>query len=159
MKERRGSMLDLLILLLIVLGGFGTLGRFFEARATASDNGSVATVTVELFAYEAHLPSVLAEGEAVFLSSGEHFGELSSVRAEPSRVTVEANGEHLTGAWEDGTLWDTVLELRVTGSVSEERVFLREGGEALLVGQQLSLYTERAYLYGTVKSVEISLQD
>ena len=155
MKERNGNLLDLLILLLIGFGILCGVGRFLETRAHSVGTEDVATVSLRILATEAHLPSCITEGEDVFLTSGERFGEIVAVRAAPARVETEADGDMLVGTWETGEFWDVDVLLRVGGSVGTNG-FLRDGRYAILVGQRLSLYTERAYLYGTVKDIRIS---
>lgn len=154
MREKRGNLLDLLILLVIGFCIFSGVGRFLETRSQASVNASIAIVTLRIRGTDAYLPSAVTAGEGVFLSSGERFGSVEEISSSYARVTLESEGETVVGVWEDGSRWDAEVLLRVTGSAAEQ-VFLRDGRYAILSGQMLSLYTERAYLYGEVASVRI----
>lgn len=155
MKERNGNLLDLLILLAVGFGVICAIGRGLEAQKKEEGTGIEAIVTVRVTATEAYLPSVVTVGEEVFLASGEKYGELLFVRSSPARAEVEHSGEILVGEWETGELWDAEVMLRIRGDAGENG-FLREGGVSVLVGQKLSLYTERAYIYGTVSEVRAS---
>lgn len=155
MKEKHGNLIDILILLLIGACIFSVVGRFVETRTEAQTEARSASVTLRIAGTDAHLPSSVEEGEDVFLASGECFGSVKTLIALPARVTVESEGDLIDGVWEDGSLWDVEVELLITGAVGEN-VFLRGGSAAVLAGQYLSLYTERAYFYGEVVSVRVS---
>ena len=154
MKEHKGNLFDLAVLLVIGFCLFSGVGRFLETRAHSNVRDRTAIVTLRIRSTEAYLPSAVFEGEGVFLASKEYFGELVSARASEALVVAEGEGMRVTGAWEDGRLWDVWIEIRVSGRVGESR-FLRSGSDALLLGRYLSLYTERAYLYGEILDVRI----
>lgn len=157
MKMRKGSLFDLLILLVLGFGILCGVGRFFEARAEGGEE-STARITVRVTSTEADLSALVAVGEEVFLASGERFGEILDVSVQPARVELEHGGEILTGTWEGDERWDAEVTVAVAGSIGENG-FLRDGRHALLVGQGCSLYTERAYIYGTVSAVSLAMSE
>ena len=156
MKEKHGNFVDIFLLVLIGFSVFSVVGRFAQAQSATGPEEMTASVILRIEGVDTYLPSSVTEGESAFLASGERFGRITSIFASSARVRVESDGELIEGVWEDGSLWDVEVELSITGEIGENG-FLRNGSSAILVGQHLSLYSERAYLYGEVIGVELSL--
>ncbi len=154
MREHRGNLFDLLILLVIGFCILSGIGRFFETRTQANEREQTAIITVRIPETDALLTSCISVGESVYLASGELYGSVEDVTASPARAQVMSEDGFVVGAWEDGSLMDVEAEIRISGALGEIG-FLRGGSAAVLVGQYLSLYTERAYLYGVVTKVRV----
>lgn len=158
MRERRGNLFDLLILLTVAFCIFGGIGRFFEVRAQANKVGQEAILTLSIPETEALFMNCINEGEAVYLASGEDYGTVEALRSSAAHVEMLGEDGFVSGEWKDGTRWEVHTEIRISGTFSEG-IFLHEGRTAVLVGQYLSLYTERAYLYGMVTEVRLLTEE
>ncbi len=142
--RRRGSIVDLLLILLCFLFVLGVIWRY-RTRGERTD------VTRELLLYavvQEVRPSVadtLSAGDALYNAAGEYCGTLVSVRREPSRVVVLTEGAYVEGAWEMGERVDLHLELSVAAIPTANGILLH--GVRIAIGSPLpALYTERSVL-------------
>ncbi len=147
-RRRRGSIIDLLLILLAFLCVSGLVWRT-QMRRDEED------MTREVLLYavmsEVH-PSVadmLSMGDAVYNAAGEYCGTLVSVRREPSRVLLVSMGAYVEGVWDMDERIDLYLELSVSATPAANGVLLH--GARIATGAALPpLYTERCRLYASV---------
>ena len=70
-----------------------------------------------------------------------------------SKCVILKDGKEIVGTYDEADRIDLLLTVRVSGAWQGE-LFLRNGRDALLVGERRELYGKRIYLAATVASVE-----
>lgn len=140
---RRGSVLDLFLVLLLVFGTAGAVLRYREKRS----EGSTASLSPYLvMAVVADLPRETAEcldvGELLYTGAGEEYGVVREVRSRPARWRVTANGTLYEGEWPEEVRRDLTVTLELWGN-EREGVLLRQGRWPLLAGQRTVVYSNR----------------
>ncbi|MBE6589296.1 MAG: DUF4330 family protein [Ruminococcaceae bacterium] len=157
MKERRGNVLDLFLILLLAFSLIGVIGRMAEGGVSSAAEEE-ALIDIYVPATEARLFECLEIGETLYLGSGEYYGVLTEIGVFPAQVRLEKDGRVYLGAWDADGPKDLVFTVRVKGAF-RDAVFHREGRESLLVGDGVSLYGTRAHISGRVSGVERAEKD
>ena len=141
-NKQNGSILDLFLIFLFLLCILGLLLRWHELKSEESK------LSLSPYTLSAHMSGVapgtvdcVKEGDALYTASGELFGYVRGVLAEPAAVTLIADGEALSGAWDPSILNDLTLEIEVMG-VWREAILLHGGRAPIAVGQTLFLRSE-----------------
>ena len=152
MRGRRGNVLDLFLILLLVFSLVSVIGRFGGGEGSRGEV-TEGVVSVQVDSCDASLFECLSVGEALYLASGEYFGELEGIEVTPASVTLLEDGVFFVGTWDGDGPRRFVFSIRVAGRVRED-VFYRAEHEALLSGLPVVLYGERAVIRGTVRVFE-----
>ena len=141
-NRRNGSILDLFLIFLFLLCILGLLLRWHETQGEESNLSlSPYTLSVQMSGVSPGTVDCVEEGDALYTASGELFGYVREVLAEPAAVTLIADGEAWSGAWDPSILNDLTMEIEVMG-VWREDVLLHGGRMPIAVGQTLSLRSE-----------------
>ena len=148
MKERRGNVLDLFLILLLAFSLVSVLGRFGESRDAFGESVE-GTVTVRVERSDAMLSECLDIGESLYLSTGEYYGELIDIERLPARVTLLEDGVFYVGEYGEEGPWEYLASVRVAGEV-RENVFYRSERDALLSGRTVTLWGARTVIRGTI---------
>lgn len=141
-NRRNGSILDLFLIFLFLLCILGLLLRWHELKGEESNLSlSAYTLTARMSGVSPQTVDCVEEGDALYTATGELFGYVSRVIADPAEVTLIADGEAWSGAWDSSILNDLTVEIEVMG-VWREEILLHDGRKPLAVGQSLSLRSE-----------------
>lgn len=144
-QKVRARIFDFFILLLVffsVVGFVRRVGAFgAEAREAVSD------FAVELLweSTDAQTADCLAVGETLRNENGTVFGTVKEIRRTPHEAVLYREGREFRKVYPQGTVEDVRLIVSVLGRRSGQILF-REDGSALLAGQNLRLYSQRAAL-------------
>lgn len=141
-NKRNGSILDLFLIFLFLLCILGLLLRWHETQGEESNLSlSPYTLSARMSGVAPQTVDCVKEGGALYTASGELFGYVRGVLAEPAAVTLIADGEAWSGTWDPSVLNDLTLEIEVMG-VWREEILLHGGRVPIAVGQMLSLRSE-----------------
>lgn len=151
MRERRGNILDLFLILLLAGSLLGVLGRLGDTAGERYEE-SDALMRVRVESTDADLSASLRIGEALYLASGEYYGELSEIDSAPAKITLLEDGVFFVGEWDGEGPREYVVTVRVRGAWREE-IFYRSERDALLVGAPVTLYGARAVIRGSAIDV------
>jgi len=152
--SRRGNPLDLFLVFLILFSVLGAFFRWYSLRQIqAEETDDVLVAEIVLRDADPHVAECLTVGERVWRASGEYFGELIEVAIRPSRITRVEGGVSVEGEWDPRLRCDLYLSVRFSGRAARGRI-LHGGTQPLSVGQNMTLYTERAEL----RSLIVKLQ-
>ncbi len=162
---RRGNVLDLAILL-ILLAAICSIGyRYYAANAHANDtDGEPVQVR---FTVESVLPGTadaLTSGDILYWESTQQvFGALAmhpqaqgicpvSVSA-ASELLRDANGNYVNVFVPEGARVDWEGVLNCQGTFNEQNTFLLDGRYTVTPGQKISVYTEKVSFILTVTEI------
>ena len=151
---RRGSMLDLFLILLALLCLCGLIGRWY-LLSRAPDTGELASARVLLYADRADplTAACLAEGDLLYREDGSLFGSVRTVQALPQPLFLIADGTAYSGTWDTEQTCRLQVEVLVEGRLSEGR-FLHGGRIPLSRGELLRLYSSRVDL--TFRAISVT---
>lgn len=171
-RRIRFNWLDGAIILLIVLCAVGIFFRY-QLMDTLGMGNELKNycVSFTLSEVDSSLPDFLAEGNRLYLPSGEEAGRLLTVSDATSATASGENGGALLTVtpaskyiddgqgnvvlayYPDGTRINASGRFECRGSLSDDGVFSIGGRQAVSVGQQLTLYTDTVTLYITVTAI------
>ena len=154
-NERRGSILDLVLVFLLILSVLGIAFRLQQIKGLSTEQsykeyqlvGHTGTVHPDFL-------RCIEGGDALYTAAGEYFGYLRAVRATPTRVTLFSEGKYTSAEWD---LWkknDLYVEVIFEGLEREGRI-LWNGRSDVMIGQTITLYSEYAVLHVMIESVSI----
>lgn len=152
-KRRRGSILDLVLIFLLILSVLGIAFRWQQLKGmTAQVQYKEYRLSGQIRSLDPAVLECITDGEALYNASGEYFGQIGSVRATPSRVRLFSNGVYQEAEWDPEQQIDLAVEILFDGTERDGRILWRGRGE-VMVGQALTLYSEYATLHLRVHSV------
>jgi len=138
-----GSILDLFLVMLLILGPTGAVMRYRDLRIR-EEEGELASYRVR--AVMRSLPRETAEcaqeGVRLYTVAGEYVGTVASVTLSPTTVRLWKNGVLLEEIRQDGRVVDAEVELELYG-ILRNGVLLREGRYPMPAGGALLLYSDR----------------
>lgn len=152
--KRRGSVLDLLLILLIVLSVTGLFWRrYVSERETASADVFEYTVYAQSEIMDAMTFDCIQKGDRLYTPSGELFGEITALERMTAEVSLISNGVLYQGAWDAEVRCAARVEIRVSGRPTDHGVLVQ--GKRLTAGGSLpTLYSPFAALRLTVYKLE-----
>lgn len=140
---RRGSVLDLFLVLLLSFCLVGAILRHREKRDEGLDNAiSPYLVTAVATDIPRETAECLGAGEVLYTVEGEKYGVVTSVESHPARWRVISNGVWYEGDWPEEERCDLTVTVELQGSESGGAL-LRQGRWPLLTGQRTVLYSNR----------------
>ena len=154
--RRRGSILDLFLIFLLLLSLLGAAMRYRELHR--GDFGAPLAeykLTVRLQSVDPHLSDCIAVDDAVYTAAGELYGRVSDIRVLPAQVGLFSEGDFVLGEWDMKVRCDLEVDIVFEGAESAGRV-LWKGTGACFAGQSTALYTRRALLKGRILQVGIA---
>lgn len=154
-NERRGSILDLVLVFLLILSVLGIAFRLQQIKGPSTEQsykeyhlvGHTGTVHPDIL-------RCIEGGDALYTAAGEYFGYLRAVRATPTRVTLFSEGKYTSAEWDLWKKTDLYVEVIFDGSEREGRI-LWNGRSDVMIGQTITLYSEYAVLHVMIESVSI----
>ena len=150
MKLKKGNLLDLFFVLALLLGGVGVILRgLSEREKVAMDALEIYTVLLEVKAIPYEVSDCVFDEAPLYTPQGEHFGVLEEHQITPAKVSLRKDGQEHSGYWQEDTLCDVRLSVRVKGLPSDHG-FLRGGQYAILCGQEMTLYSDYVQITCTV---------
>lgn len=145
--KRRGSILDLFLILLFLLC---IVGAWIRWQELVWHGVGKSETTVEMIAQsdgvDTRILSCLSAGERLYTASGELFGTVRLVEGKPHSVILLEDGAFVQGEWDISRQCRLEIHAMLTGAWRDS-VFLREGRYPIAVGQSVVLYTECAELH------------
>ena len=152
--SRRGSVLDLFLVCLILLSivGVGMRWKVFYR----DDNEKTLTgyrMTARMEGGDPRVVECLEVGERLYTAAGDAYGSIAQVSTAPTKIEILSNGVYHSGEWDPEVKCDLYVEIHFEGSENDGRV-LWNGLCACLVGDSLTLYSERTALH--LKIINIS---
>ncbi len=152
-KKRRGSILDLVLIFLLILSALGIAFRWQQIKGLSAEQSYK---EYRLVGHTGTLhPDILRcveNGEALYTASGEYYGRLKTVHAMASRVTLFSEGKYLSAEWDPQKKTDLYVEVIFEGTERGGRI-LRNGRSDVMIGQTVTLYSEYAVLHILIDSV------
>ena len=139
----RGSILDLFLVMLLILGPAGAVMRYRDLRIREE---GVELATYRVRAVMQSLPRETAEcaeeGARLYTAAGEYVGTVAAVTLSPTTVRLWRNGVLLEEIRQDGAVVDAEVELELDGSL-RNGVLLWGGRYPMPAGGSLLLYSDR----------------
>ena len=153
--KRRGGVLDLLLILLIVLSITGLLWRRYMSEREGSWAESFSySVYAQSEAMDAMSFDSIQKGDWLYTPSGEPFGEIMAIERTAAEVLLISDGILYRGAWDADVRCAARVEIRVSGRPTEHGVLV--SASRITAGGALpTLYSPFAALRLTVYKLEV----
>lgn len=143
-STRRGTLLDLVLLFLLILSVVLILFRWQSQRENTVEQ-SPFLVTVKVMEVQPQVAQCLGVGETVYDAFGEVVGEITRITLSDATVTIK-NGEGYATVTPPGYGLVTLeLEIQAFGAL-DGGAFLRGGKRTMLIGEETVLYTRKTGL-------------
>lgn len=152
-RARRGSLLDLFLLSLVLLWVVCAGARYYALRVReASVETTDFLVELESDEVDAAVGECLAVGERLYTEGGELFGVIESVEAVDAEVRVLSDGVWKEGAWDRTLRCRLRISVRVEGHLGDGVLLLR-GGVPLVKDERLLLDAPLARVGARVRTL------
>lgn len=162
---RRGNVLDLVILLLVVAAIVSVVFRYYQTKSLTEEQNSEAVYVS--FNVEQALPGIadaVMAADTVRLSDGTLFGTLEThkeatgscplaVRA-AQMLLKDENGHYVSAALVGTSVVDFEGVLKCTGIYDEQGAFLLGGHRSLTPGQKITVQTEKTAFVLCVTAID-----
>ncbi len=152
MRRRFLNPIDLCLILMLVFSILGICLRHRALHSTDEDVLQTAEIVLLMRNVDAETADMLTVGEPFYNAGGEQFGTLRQLSSVPAKVCLEENGTLYEGRWEDGSRVDVTLTVEVEGT-DRTSGFLISGRTAVLKGQTIECYSDRAYVRALVREI------
>ncbi len=149
-ERRKWTVADVFFILLAILSLLGIFLRFWGMRNRGERELREYTVGAEWKNVDGRTVAPLREGELLYTASGELFGRVVSVEQKPSVVELKKDGKIYRVESEERC--DVQIYLSTMCRESDGQI-LREGREALMIGQTFSVYTMTAQMSVRITSI------
>lgn len=136
-RKRRGSIVDVFLILLILLSIVSIIWRYYRVSTTVSQLEKPLLLTAETEILDSGTYDCMRVGDKLYTASGELFGTLLSVEKIQAEVSLILDGEWYEGAWEEELRCKVRMEIAVNAIASERGDLV--AGSRVLVGEQLPL--------------------
>jgi len=146
-STKRGTMLDLFLVLLLFLCVAGGLIRWLGTKSSEAANAEQQFL-LEFYSdgVDSMIIDCLREGEVLYQTDGSTFGTLAGIEQVPLSVSLTAGGEEIFGVWEPDRKCRVHITARCTGTTREGMLLL--GGKIPLgIGEKIVLRTRGSELY------------
>ncbi|MBQ2734825.1 MAG: DUF4330 family protein [Clostridia bacterium] len=145
-STRKGSILDLFLIFLLIFSILGIVLRYREMKQLSAKNEMREYVVLAVMeAIDPHVVECLQIGEELFTAAGEKWGRVASISRSPAKASLISDGKIVPGVWDGDRKCDLLVEIVFEGS-ENGGVVLQNGKAAILVGQNWTLYSERTVL-------------
>ncbi len=144
-SDKRGSILDLFLVFLLLLCLLGVLLRWDGLRRETGEGLSAHVLRMESGVIYRESADCLSAGETLYTASGEAVGEVRSIRILPAPITLQSLGRYYRGEWPIERRCILEIELSVTGRM-RDGVLLLDGRVPLAVGSEQTLFSSATQL-------------
>jgi len=145
-REKRGSILDLFLIFLVLLCAVGGLLRWRQLRAGEGMTVTSAyTVTAVAQQVDPRVTECVSVGEPVYLENGTFFGKVTAKSNQPSRVSLLSDGAYTEGFWDTEMYVDLWLEIEIEATPKEQGILLG-ATLPLSLGTPVSIRSEKTAL-------------
>ena len=152
-RARRGSVLDLFLLSLVLLWVVCVGARYYALRVREASVGTADyLVELESDGVDAAVGESLAVGEVLYREGGEVLGVIESVEAVDAEVRVLSGGVWSAGVWDRSLRCRLRISVRVEGHLGDGVLLLR-GGVPLVKEERLLLDSPLTRLAWRVRAV------
>lgn len=145
---------DFFLILLALFAVVGIVRRAGVFHANTTPAQTAYTVHAVWTDVDGGTAGCLQAGEWLYTNAGERFGAVTEVSSAPHETALWEEGKRFRATYPAGTREDVYLTVSVRGA-EHEGVFLRENGRAVLVGETYRLYSSRASLTLTIRSIDV----
>ena len=153
MEYRKGSVLDLCVVLLLLLCVAGLLFRWQYLRSREGDDGTESIIlTLESETIDPLAIESLSVGELMYQGSGEPLGQILSLSVNEVEAEVLSNGVYYVGVWDRERLCRLRVTVLCEGSILDHGG-IRVAGILLSTGESVQLFTSRAALCYRVQEI------
>lgn len=153
MRKKKGSILDLFLIFLLLLCIVGGLLRLRELRVqNAPVTTAPHTLTVAVARIDPRATDCIAVGELVYSESGELFGRVTAKETLPAKVTLLHEDAYVQGSWDAEIFVELRLSVEVD-AVQSGRMLLHHATTPLSVGESFTICTERTELWVTLYKI------
>lgn len=149
MRKRIG-ILDFFLIFLLLLSALGIF-----LRRQAIQKSGLATeqqhflMQATVYGVTPEFLDCIDKGETVYFASGEAYGTVTDMQILPAQTDLLEDGVCYSGEWELSERCNVWFEISFYGTAGRDCP-LWHGTRAVLVGQKMELYSERALLNITV---------
>ena len=150
-QGNRTRIFDFFLLLSIFFSVVGIAQRVGAFRADAGETLTEFPVEILWENADAQTVDCIAKGEVIRTENEEAFGTVTEIRRAPHESVLYNEGREIRKVLPAGTTEDVRLTVAVLARRADGILF-RADGTAILVGQNLHLYSMRATLSATVFS-------
>lgn len=151
-EARRGSILDLFLVVLLLLAVLGALLRWERQSRERGLPLEQYRLTLETLELARESADCLAVGDVLYTASGEKIGEVVALELLPVRLTVSSLGSYYRGEWPLSERCRLRLDVAVSGRV-RDGVLLYMGRTPMAIGTPQELFSERVRLQTRVVEV------
>ncbi|MBQ7337793.1 MAG: hypothetical protein IJW40_04970 [Clostridia bacterium] len=153
--QKRGNVLDLLILLLLVAAIIAIGYRYYTLSGQGkSELLSDAEISFEITDAVFTLPSYVQAGDALYMEDGTYLGVLQDNNAEDENtalyvsaatvITTDEDGNYIRISYPDSSRVDCIGTLLCRGTFEQDGSFLLDGTMHLTPGSAIRVHTETA---------------
>ena len=161
---RRGNILDLLILFILVAALIGIGYRYYtKSNPSRAQELSEVEIAFEIRDAVFTLPSYVKTGDVLYFEDGTVFGTIKNNSPEEDNTALyvqsaavivsDESGNYIRIAYPDSSRVDAQGKLSCRGVFSEDGTFLHEGTGYITAGTAYRVYTENVAFTLTVTSV------
>ena len=152
-EERRISVIDLFLLLLLLLSLLGGLLRWQDSRTRSEENMRTYRATLLSEVVFTESADTLAVGEWLFDPSGTPFGRIVAIERVSAPIVLETGSGSVRGEWDISKRCRLRVTVEIEGS-ARGGVLLLGGTTPFAVGGDRVLFSERMRL--EIRLVEFS---
>ena len=146
--------LDLFLLFLIVLSVAAFLLRQYSPQKNQRESVEL-TLTLRVEQLREETISCLSVGDSLYNAAGEDFGNITQLEVSMAEVSIFSEGVFYSDVPSGSELFDLTLQVSVSGSRSGD-VFLQDGKFPLLLGKEISLYSNLTVLNAKITEIRES---
>lgn len=143
-SARRGTLLDLVLLFLLILSVVLILFRWQNQKENPVEM-SPFLITVRVAEVQPQVAHCLRVGEKVYDAFGEVVGDITRITLSDAKVTLKDGDGYASVTPPDYGLVTLEVEIQSFGAL-DGGVFLRSGKRTMLIGEEAVLYTHKTGL-------------
>lgn len=154
---RRGNILDIILLLLVLAAIVGIIYRYHEAKVADREPMIEAEVSFSVREVLPGIGETLRAGDTLRMGADNTvFGQLKKIEVTPAMVLAEDdNGQYVVVELPEGTRIDMAGTILCEGRKNENGAFVLNGETVLTPGETFAVYTDKAAFMLTVSGINV----
>ena len=152
-QKRKGSVLDLFLIGLVLLSIFGWLLHRYVNTETAVAENLQARIVLRSYALPSTVYECLSEGEPLYTEGGDLFGRILTLKRTDAKIELQNEQETAVGVWPLSERCVIEIEAEVVGKKKQD-VFLYDARFPLSVGKSITLYSPKTHLSFILYKIE-----